>query len=93
MAGTESKIEMAKIGNLAFLMVTLSATFALGISSPSDIYGALSSSALNIGMHVIALADSGGESLNTLNQLAEPKTILLLSTGLLGLAGISRRKP
>lgn len=30
MAGSESKIEMAKIGNLAFLMVTLSAPQRLG---------------------------------------------------------------
>jgi len=53
----------------------------------------LASGALRIGIHVQGFADGGSESfINNPNPVPEPATLLLLGSGLIGLAGVARRR-
>ena len=71
---------------------------SLGITfnliNSGDVFSALTSSSLRVGIHVQGFANGGSESFinNTVAPVPEPTTMLLFGTGLIGLAAIGRRK-
>ncbi|MBM9536152.1 PEP-CTERM sorting domain-containing protein [Desulfobulbus alkaliphilus] len=65
----------------------------LGDATYNSIISSLSDGTLRVGLHVTNFASKGSESfVNSPNPIPEPTTLLLFGSGLLGLAGLGRRK-
>ena len=65
--------------------------FNLGSNSFADVIASLTNTGLRIGIHVQGFASGGSESFVN-NPVPEPATMLLLGSGLIGLAGFGRKK-
>jgi len=63
----------------------------LGSNSFADVIASLTNTSLRIGIHVQGFASGGSESFVN-NPVPEPATMLLLGSGLIGLAGFGRKK-
>ncbi|MFK5953365.1 MAG: PEP-CTERM sorting domain-containing protein [Desulfobacterium sp.] len=60
-----------------------------------EIIAALDTDSLSVGMHVQAFGDGGSEkfiSTSSTNPVPEPASMVLLGIGLMGIAGVSRKK-
>ena len=65
----------------------------VGVDTDSNtVIAALNNGTMDIGIHVQGFADGGSESFTTTAPVPEPATMLLFGVGLIGIAGLGRRK-